>query len=129
MEKMATKTDDYKARILVVEEKETLRNVLSEMLLSMGYGVTLASNGEEGLELFHKGSYDLALVDLSMPLMDGWTLARRIKEKSPHISVCLMTGWLKEEIEPKIKESAADFVLFKPFKLYALQETVERMLA
>lgn len=123
------KSEDKEVWILVVEEEKSIRNLLLKALSMVGYRVTLASSGEEGLELFFKGEYDLVLADLSMSAMDGWTLARRIKEKSPGTPFCLMTGWDVQDIEPKIKTSSVDFVLFKPFGLNKLQEMIEGMLS
>ncbi len=115
-------------RILIVEEEKNVRDVIFTMLARMGYQVEIACSGEEGLELFQKGNFDLVLSDLTMPLMDGWELASLLKEKSPHIPFCLMTGWGEKEIRPMIRESAVDFVMFKPFRLRKVQEAVERML-
>jgi len=117
-----------KVSILVVEEEESVCKALLLLFSRMGYRVTIVCNGEEAMELFHKGSYDLVISDLTMPSMDGWTLARRIKEKSPHTPVCLMTGWGKEYVEPKIKGSSVDYVLFKPFRLHELLKVIEKIL-
>lgn len=116
-----------KRSILVIEEEKAVRDVLLAMLSRIGYQVAVASSGEGGLFFFLNGSFDLVLCDLTMPGMDGWTLARHIKDKSPDTPVCLMTGWGEEEIMPKLKQSAADSVMFKPFTFHKLQETVERM--
>ncbi len=122
------KSEDKRVWILVVEEEKSIRDLLLMALSKAGYKVTLASSGEEGLELFYKESYDLILADLTMSAMDGWTLAGLVKDKSPGTPFCLMTGWDVQDIEPKIKKSAVDFVLFKPFGLAELKKTIERML-
>ncbi len=122
------KSEDKRIWILVVEEEKSIRVLLLEALSKTGYKVTLAGSGEEGLELFYKEAYDMVLADLTMSAMDGWTLARLIKEESPDTPFCLMTGWDAQEIVPKIKKSAVDFVLFKPFGLSELQKTIKRML-
>ena len=123
------KSEDKRLWILVVEEEKSIRDLLLKALSKVGYKVRLASSGEEGLELFSKGEYGLVLADLTMSAMDGWTLARLIKEKSPGTPFCLMTGWDAQDIEPKIKTSSVDFVLFKPFGLRKLQEMIEGMLS
>lgn len=116
-------------RILVVEEEKAIRDLLLKALSKLGYKATLAGSGEEGLELFYKREYDLVLADLTMSAMDGWTLAVLIKETSPDTPFCLMTGWDAQDIEPKIKTSSVDFVLFKPFGLRKFQEMIEVMLS
>jgi CheY-like chemotaxis protein len=120
--------DIKKSRVLVVEEQEYIRYFILCILIKMGYEVTAACDGEEGLFLFHKGSFDLVLTDLTMPSMDGWALASCIKDHSPNTRICLMTGWGEEEIRPKLKGSAVDSVLFKPFRLNELITTVHHML-
>ena len=114
--------------ILVVEEEQAVREVLLKMLLSLGYQLTVADSGEEGLDQFQNGSYDLVLTDLTMSAMDGWTLASHIKDKSPNTPICLMTGWGEEEIRHQIEGSAVDFVIFKPFGLQELQEMLKKIL-
>ncbi|MCD6264917.1 MAG: response regulator [Deltaproteobacteria bacterium] len=122
------KGDIKRGSILIVEEEKALREVLLKMLLSLGYQVTVADSGKEGLEQFQKGSYDLVLTDLTMPSMDGWTLASHMKDKSPNTPICLMTGWAEEEIRPQVAGSAVDFVIFKPFGLHELQEMLKKIL-
>ena len=112
-----------------MKRKKAIRALLLKALSKLGYEVTLASSGEEGLELFFKGEHDLVLADLTMSAMDGWILAGLIKEKSPGTPFCLMTGWDAQDIEPKIKTSSVDFVLFKPFGLRKLREMIEGMLS
>lgn len=115
-------------KILVLEEDDSVRDLLLQALSSMRYKVTTARNGEEGMELLNKENFDLILCDLTMSGMDGWTLAKIVKDKLPYIPICLMTGWGEKEIMPMIRESAADFVIFKPVGLHKLKETVEKML-
>lgn len=115
-------------RILIVEEEELIRVLLSTFLSKAGYEVITAVNGEKGLYLFLKGSFDLVLSDLTMPGMDGWLFARLIKNKSPNTLVGLMTGWGQEEITAKMKGSAVDFVLFKPPRLVELLNTIENIM-
>lgn len=125
---VSRKGDLKRGWILVVEAEERIRYLLLAILSKWGYKVTVAGSGEEGLELFHKEVYNLVLSDLTMFFMDGWALARCIKAISPNTPVCLMTGWGKKEITAKMEGSAVDHVLFKPFKLHELEETVERMM-
>ena len=66
-------------RILLVEDNDTLGYVLREYLEMKGFEVNLARNGKEGLHLFKKQAYDLSILDIMMPEMDGLTLAREIR--------------------------------------------------
>ena len=127
VEEKTIKVENNKARILVVESEESLQRLLSQVLKRLKYKVSIASSGEEGLAFFNRGAYDMVLTDLNMPSMDGWTLASRIKEKSPNTPICLITGCDEKEIVPKIKESAVDYVIFKPFRFEELKHKIERI--
>ncbi len=124
---MVEKTEARAGRILVVEEDESIRTILSIFLSRAGYEVITAGSGEEGLDFLIKGSFDLILSDLTMPGMDGWTFAWLVKYKSPATPVGLMTGWDEQEITAMMKGSAVDFVMFKPFSLHEMLRTVARI--
>ena len=116
------------AAILVVDDEQAIRSALADTLAFLGYEVATASNGTEGLRLFHKNSFELVVTDVHMPGMDGLTLAQRIKEASPNTPVVLITGSEKEMILRKVKGTSIDSVLFKPFTLEDLQQTLQGVL-
>jgi CheY-like chemotaxis protein len=116
-------------RILVAEDNKSIQDVVSRILKFMGFEVALAGNGIEALSVFLDSSFDLVLTDLQMPNMDGWSLASRIKERSPNTPVVLMTGADRETVLKKVERGPVDSVLFKPFRLEALQRTVQGALA
>lgn len=116
------------SKILVVDDSKAIRDLLSNVLSFMGYHTAVASNGNEGLHLFLTNSFDLVLTDVQMPGMDGWSLALHVKDKSPDTPVVLVTGEEKKGIMEKLKGSSADSVLFKPFGLEDIQETIQKML-
>lgn len=125
---MGEKTARQARRILVVEEDDAIRTLISISLSKEGYEVVTARSGEEGVDLLVNGSFDMVLTDLSMPGMDGWTFAWAVKYKSPGTSVGLMTGWGEQEITVRMKGSAVDFVMFKPFSFSDMLKTVAGML-
>ena len=113
------------AAILVVDDEQAIRAALADTIAFLGYEVATASNGTEGLRLFHKNSFELVVTDVQMPGMDGWTLARHIKKRSPATPVVLITGSEKETVLRKAKGNSIDSVLFKPFTLEDLQQTLQ----
>jgi DNA-binding NtrC family response regulator len=117
-----------KNRILVVDDEAALRTVLSSELHTEGYVVSTASDGDEAIDLLHSHSYDLILLDIKMPRVDGFQVLRHVKEKLPHIKVIMLTGFadLKNAIESK-KLGAEDFIS-KPYDLVDLLATIERVL-
>jgi DNA-binding NtrC family response regulator len=120
------KTDSEK--ILVVDDDDTIRDVVSKMLCRLGFEVSSADSAESGLALFHKNKFDLVITDFSMSGMDGINLAYYIKEKSPSTRVVLMTGDEQEVILSRIRDTAVDQALFKPFTLAEMDVTVQRLL-
>src|SRR5437867_5313032 len=118
-----------KSRILVVDDEEALRTVLSSELNSGGYDVTTASDGDETIASVQNKKFDLVLLDIKMPKVDGFEVLKFIKKTSPTVKVIMLTGFadLKNAIESK-KHGAEDFVS-KPYDLVDLLTTIERVLS
>lgn len=117
-----------KIQVLVVDDNEAVRDVLSRMLSLSGYDVTLAGNGLEAGTLFLTGSYDLVITDLQMPLMNGWELSRLVKERSPNTPVMVVSGACDEAHWKKPKMACVDAIILKPFRLEDIEGTVRRLL-
>jgi PAS domain S-box-containing protein len=110
--------------ILVIDDEEMVRNILGNLLKQGGHNVFSASSGKEGLALFNKGGIDLVFTDLGMPGMSGWEVAKSIKAIDCSVPVALITGWGFQIDDEKMKESGADLVLNKPFKIYEVLDLV-----
>jgi two-component system response regulator (stage 0 sporulation protein F) len=108
-------------KILVVDDDYTVRDIVSKMLCRLGYAVLSADSGENGLA-------DLVITDFNMSGMDGINLAYYIKEKSPSTQVVLMTGDEKGGILSRIRDTAVDQALFKPFTLTEMDVKVQGLL-
>jgi PAS domain S-box-containing protein len=106
-----------KARILVIEDEERIRDNLQEILSLAEHSVTVADNAKQGISLFKEGEYDLVFTDLSMPEMSGWELARIIKERDPTVPVVLVTGWGIRIDGDRLREKGVDMVISKPFQI------------
>jgi CheY-like chemotaxis protein len=120
--------EDGMNKILIVDDEKAIRDVLSDTLSFLGYEVTVASSGHEGLSLFLNDSFGLVFTDMHMPGMDGWTLAHHIKDKSPDTPVVLITGSEKETVMKRLKGNFVDTVIFKPASLEDILKTVQRLL-
>jgi DNA-binding response OmpR family regulator len=81
-----------KARLLLVEDDPNLSEVLMDFLISQGFRVTLAHDGEEGLKVFHHGSFDLVLLDIMMPRRDGFLLAEEIRLLDVSVPIIFLTA-------------------------------------
>ena len=115
-------------KILVVDDDDSIRDIVSKMLCRLGFEVSSADSAESGLALFLKNKFDLVMTDFNMSGMDGINLAYCIKEKSPSTQVILMTGHEKEVILSRIRDTAVDQALFKPFTLAEMDVTVHGLL-
>ncbi|MEP5611917.1 MAG: response regulator transcription factor [Cyclobacteriaceae bacterium] len=79
-------------KILLVEDDESFGYILKEYLEINDFSVTLATNGEDGLKTFKKNAFDLCLLDVMMPLKDGFTLAKEIRDEDPDIPFIFLTA-------------------------------------
>ena len=118
-----------KSHILVVDDEDALRMVLSSELVSSGYEVTTASDGDEAINVIQNKKFDLILLDIKMPRVDGFEVLKFVKKNFPSVKVIMLTGFadLKNAIESK-KHGAEDFVS-KPYDLVDLLTTIERVLS
>ncbi len=116
------------AHILVIDDEDFVRSVLSRTLAQAGHRVTLAEDGETGVQLFKGGKFDMVLTDLGMPGMSGWEVCRVIKTTSPHTPVGMITGWGTEMNRSKMAEYGLNFFISKPFDLHRILNAVTQAL-
>ena len=102
-------------KILVVEDEIDLNNVITKHLKKNGYSVDSAFNGEEAMDFTAVARYDLIVLDLMMPVMDGLTFLQKLRTKKLATSVLMLTA--KDEIDDIVKglDAGADDYLVKPF--------------
>jgi len=114
-------------RILVADDEESMRWVLSKALRKKGFGVDLAADGDEALELIRKQSYDLAILDIKMPGLSGLDLLDRVREQEVDLLVVIMTAEasMKNAVEA-MKRGAYDYIT-KPFDLDVIDAIVEKV--
>lgn len=116
--------------ILLVEDEENFGSVLKNYLELSGYIVTLCKDGNQGLHAFKNNKYDLCIVDVMMPIRDGFSLATEIKKINPNIPLIFLTAKkLKEDILKGYQIGADDYIT-KPFDtevlLYKLKAILNR---
>jgi two-component system cell cycle response regulator DivK len=118
-------------KILLVEDQEMNRDMLSRRLTKRGYEVAIAVDGAEGLEKARSGAPDLILMDMSLPVMDGWEATRVLKadEATRGIPVVALTAHAMSTDREKALEAGCDAYETKPVELPKLLETIEKLLA
>jgi len=114
-----------KNRILYVEDDDTLGYITSENLERKGYEVKLSQDGESALRLFRSEPFDLCLLDIMLPKLDGFTLARMIRKENEEIPIIFISA--KTLIEDKIEGLllGADDYIVKPFNIEELTLKIE----
>ena len=114
-------------RILVIEDEASLQNILRIFLEDAGYQVTLADDGMDGIAAFHKDSFDLVLLDIMMPRLDGYSVCEMIRNESS-TPVILLTALDDEDNQMKGFNLLADDYITKPFSMPLVLKRMEAVL-
>lgn len=115
--------------VMVVDDEPQVAGVLKAFLESLGHQVVVCPDGPAALETFRKDRFNLAVLDLGMPVMDGWELARRLNQQNPGFPILVATGWSVNE-EDAVKQGAKiRGIVRKPFSLKELSQAVDRAVA
>ncbi len=118
-------------RILLVEDNEMNRDMLARRLERKGYEVGCAGDGREGLEMAVAGGFDLILMDLSLPVLDGWEATRRLKAapETRSIPIIALTAHAMGGDRDRALEAGCDDYDTKPIELSRLLAKIEALLA
>ena len=118
------------AKILLVEDNEMNRDMLSRRLERRGYTVLIAIDGQEGVSKARSEAPDLVLMDMSLPVLDGWEATRQIKSanESKHIPVIALTAHAMTTDEQRAREAGCDDFDTKPIELTRLLAKIEKQL-
>jgi len=113
-------------KILLVDDEEDIRDVLSLALVDLGYQILTADNGKTGLQTFISESPPIVMTDIKMPVMDGIELLKHIKRKNPETEVIMISGHGDMDLAIKsLKNRATDFIT-KPINIDALEISLKR---
>ena len=116
------------SRILVVDDDENIRIVFKMNLENRGYEVDSAANGQEALDKASRRFYNIALIDIKLPDMEGTALLNILNEKLPKMKKIIVTGFPTIENAMKAVNEGADGYILKPVKMEVLIETIEEHL-
>ena len=112
--------------IIVIDDEETIRTTVSEILTDEGYVVETAKNGKEAIKQSKKTPFDLALVDIKLPDIEGTELLKKLREMQPKMAQIIMTGQPSVENAIKSVNNKADGYILKPFDVPTLLETIKK---
>ena len=117
-------------RVLVVEDQEDNRQILRDLLASTGYEIIEAQNGQEALLAARTQSPDLILMDIQLPVLDGYEATRRIKAQPDlrHIPIIVVTSYALSGDEDKARATGCDAYVAKPYSARKLLEMINRYL-
>ncbi len=118
--------EQEKINVLLAEDDKNLGSVLASYLEAKGYPTTLCVNGQEAFNAFSKDRYDFCIIDVMMPVKDGFTLAKEIRETDTKIPILFLTAKSMQEDKLRGFELGADDYITKPF---SMEELLMRMKA
>ena len=118
------------SKILIVEDNEMNRDMLSRRLTRKGYEIEMAVNGQEGLDMMRSWSPDLVLMDMGLPVLDGWEATSQAKADGElsNIPIIALTAHAMEADRQKALAAGADDFDTKPVNLSGLLEKIENQL-
>jgi len=114
--------------ILVVDDDTEVRKTLSSILFEEGYSVETVENGKQATRVAEKSRFDVALIDIKLPDMEGTELLQKLKEKQPHIVMIIITGFPTLENAIKTINEGADGYILKPYDVQKLLEMIRKHL-
>src|SRR6059036_2348243 len=117
------------AKILLVEDNEMNRDMLSRRLERKGYQIVIAVNGEQAVAMARIQAPALILMDMSLPVLDGWEATRRIRAANQTIPIIALTAHAMAGDEQKAKEAGCNDYDTKPVELTRLLGKIEAQLA
>ncbi|MFW5791143.1 MAG: ATP-binding protein [Desulfohalobiaceae bacterium] len=132
-ERLSGQTDLPQLRILCIDDEQTLRDLVVEMLEQEGHRVDTAASGEEGIAAcaaaLNAGKpFDVVLTDLGMPHLDGIAVTDELKRVMPQTPVILLTGWDQKSVETGEPSTRTDYILRKPPTLRGLRKALRHVL-
>lgn len=113
-------------RVLLAEDDKNLGTILQAYLVAKGYDTDLCVNGEEAYKKFQESTYNMCILDVMMPIKDGFTLAKEIRKTDKQIPILFLTAKTLQEDKLKGFEIGADDYISKPF---SMEELLARMKA
>jgi CheY-like chemotaxis protein len=110
--------------VLVVDDEPLVAGMLQTLLESVGHRTAVCLGGVEAVEVFKNRPFDLVIVDLAMPEVDGWEVSRRMNQTRPAVPIIVATGWNMKVEDGEDRGAVVSAVLKKPFGLDELNGAI-----
>jgi DNA-binding response OmpR family regulator len=120
--------EDIKPKILLVEDEANLGNLLKDYLIAKGFDSVLATDGQEGFDVFSRHRFDICILDIMLPVKDGHTLAKEIRQANPNMPIIFLTAKSLPDDRIEGFKSGADDYLTKPFNMEELLLRIQAVL-
>ncbi|HFB68000.1 MAG TPA: response regulator [Calditrichae bacterium] len=114
-------------RILIADDDRDLLDTLRDAFIAFGYQVTTAENGQQAWDFFRTEPYDIVLLDVEMPFLNGMEAAKRMKQRRPEVPVILMTAYSHLYHPEDVLSLDIEAFLRKPLNIQELLEVVEKI--
>lgn len=116
-----------KQKILIVEDDDSIRFMLRDLLQMNHYDVYVSADGENALKYLQSENFDLLMTDLGLPGISGWELAVISRRYQTAIRVLAITSWQGREEENKVSESGIDLIVWKPFRFEEILTAIDQL--
>jgi two-component system, OmpR family, copper resistance phosphate regulon response regulator CusR len=115
--------------ILIAEDEDRLAAFIEKGLKKNGFGTAVASNGQTAIEIIQQETIDLLLLDLGLPIKDGWAVLREARSLNPTLPIIVVTAMNDERDRQRVLQTGASDYLPKPFKFNDLLAKISLYLA
>ncbi|MBW7858527.1 MAG: response regulator [Leptonema sp. (in: Bacteria)] len=116
------------AHILAVDDSATMRDMVKDTLETGGYQVSLAEDGQQGVDTFKADKFDLVIADINMPVMDGITMISEIRKLNKEVPIITLTTEAEESMKQKGRAAGADGWIVKPFRPGQFLDIIKQIL-
>jgi PAS domain S-box-containing protein len=120
----AERSETQPLKILAVDDEKPIVDLLVTMLEGLGHKIIGVTDGQQAMDYMDKEDFDLVITDLGMPVISGWDIAAKAKNKKAGLPVVLITGWGAEYESKDLTEAGIDVILNKPFRFNELTKII-----
>lgn len=118
---------DTKKRLLIVDDETEVSESIGNFLRRRDYEVIVASGGKEAIDILRENTFPVVLLDLKMPIVDGWTVLEKTKPDHPEIKYLVVSGLDDTGIEKKCRDAGAYGIIVKPVRVKVIYEMLEKL--